>query len=132
MRKNGKEAIMWMRVMRKENLGGFKGWCLRTARYAWELPADQPSAIKEWESIPAKYKSTKWWKAPIGAPHFWAGGEFGHVALQSAFKGFVWGTDAPNVDKVGRVHMSYFSRKWGYEYLGWSSQFQNVKLPLDK
>ena len=128
--RTGKEAVRWMWQTSKAGTTGFQGWCLRTCRQAWGLRADDPSAIKEWESIPAHMKSRKWWLAPAGAPHFWSGGKFGHVALQSGVKGFVWSTDAPNSDKVGKVNLSWFNKHWGYKYLGWSKEFQNVRLPL--
>ena len=119
-----------MKVWKDERTPGFTGWCLKTCRTAWDLPADEPSAITEWNSIPDKYKNTKWWQAPIGAPHFWSGGTYGHVALQAATVGVVWSSDAPILDKVGKVPLKWFEDNWGYTYLGWSSQFQNEKLPL--
>ena len=128
--KTGTEAVRWMWLTSKANATGFAGWCLRTCRRAWGLPSDETSAIKEWNSIPASKKSTKWWLAPTGAPHFWSGGEFGHVALQSGVKGFVWSTDAPVNDKIGKVRIGWFKKHWGYKYLGWSKEFQNKQLPL--
>lgn len=119
---------MWL--WKRNKRAGLKGYCLRTCREAWDLPADQPSAIKEWESIPAKYKNTDWRKAPVGAPHFWAGGEYGHVAIQSRWRGFVYSTDAPIADRVGTVNIGWFRKRWGYRYLGWAKSFQNERLPL--
>ena len=128
----GKQAVKWMWRESKKGTTGFAGWCLRTCRTAWDLPADQPSALKEWQSIPADMKSTKWWLAPAGAPHFWIGGKHGHVALQSGIKGFVWSTDAPVNDKIGKVSIFWFEKNWNYVYLGWSKEFQNVVLPVAK
>ncbi len=130
MRSTGKEAIAWMRMVSKEQMTGVKGYCLRTCRLAWGLTSDQPSAIKEWESIPAKDKHTQWWTAPVGAPHFWRGGKYGHVALQANIKGLVYTTDAPVSDKVGRVTIGYFKKHWNYQYLGWADSFQNKNIPL--
>lgn len=131
MRNNGRAAVNWMWTASKTGLSGVKGYCLRTCRMAWGLPADDPSAIREWESIPAHMKvSKKWWLAPVGAPHFWAGGKHGHVALQSGIKGFVWSTDAPVADRVGKVTIGWFKKNWGYTYLGWSKEFQSEPLPL--
>lgn len=130
MRKNGRAAARWMWIQSTTGQTGFAGWCLRTCRQAWDLPADNPSAIEEWFSIPSDMKvEKKWWLAPVGAPHFWAGGKFGHVALQSGIKGFVWSTDAPTNDKVGKVSVGWFKKHWGYTYLGWSKEFQNKPLP---
>lgn len=129
MRKKGRDAAEWMRLASKAGMTGVQGWCLRTCRNAWSLPADNPSAILEWKSIPAEKKNNKWWLAPVGAPHFWEGGEFGHVAIQSGLKGYVWSTDAPVPDKIGRVSIFWFGKRWNYKYLGWSSEFQNKPLP---
>lgn len=130
MRKNGILAAAYMRDLAKNHAAGVKGYCLRTCRLAWGLPADQQSAILEWQSIPAKHKHFDPMKAPVGAPHFWATGKFGHVALQAEHEGFVWSTDLPTTDRVGLVHIDTPKRKWNAKYLGWSSQFQNQTLPL--
>lgn len=131
MRKSGKDAAKAMWLMKRDASDGVAGWCLRTCRLAWDLPTDEPSAIKEWESIPASKKSKKWWLAPVGAPHFWAVGKYGHVALQSNIKGMVLSTDAPVKDKVGRVSLFWFGKHWNAKYLGWSTEFQNKNLPLE-
>lgn len=130
MRKSGFEAVAYMETLAKKGATGVKGFCLRTCRLAWGLPADQPSAIKEWESIPAKFRNTNPNTAPVGAPHFWRGGKYGHVALQAEHEGYVWTTDLPVPNKVGLVDIDVINRKWRYTYLGWSSSFQNNALPL--
>ena len=131
MRPNGAKAAAWMRRWSLEGRTGVQGYCLRTCREAWGLPGDEASAIKEWHSIPADNRfKTRWSQIPVGAPVFFEGGEFGHVALASGIPGFVWSTDAPKADRIGLVHMSWFARRWRYRYLGWADQFQNQKLPL--
>lgn len=119
-----------MGSLSRNNATGVKGYCLRTCRLAWGLGSDQASAIKEWNSIPDLYKRFDPMTAPVGAPHFWSGGKYGHVALQAEHEGFVWTTDLPVTNKVGLVDIELIQRKWGYKYLGWSLQFQNTKLPL--
>lgn len=128
--KTGLQASDYMKQLHKTGATGVRGWCLRTCRTAWGLGGDEMSAIKEWNSIPADKKSLKWWKAPVGAPHFWAVGANGHVALQSRVKGIVWSTDAPVSDKVGPVSIKWFAKHWRAHYLGWSTEFQNKNLPL--
>lgn len=130
MRKNGVAAAAYMRDLSRSGATGVKGFCLRTCRLAWGLGSDEGSAIKEWESIPQRFKHTNPMTAPVGAPHFWAGGKFGHVALQAEHEGYVWTTDLPVTNKVGLVDIKYINLRWKYRYLGWSEQFQNVKLPL--
>lgn len=131
MRANGKLAAATMRKWSRDGRTGVRGYCLKVCRQAWDLPPDEPSAIEEWHSIPAKYRhKVRWSVIPVGMPVFFEGGKHGHVAIASALPGFVWTTDAPKVDRIGLVHISYFRRKWGYRYLGYSSYFQGKPLPL--
>lgn len=130
MRKSGAAAAAYMRDLAKNGATGVKGYCLRTCRLAWNLGSDEGSAINEWNSIPQKYRNTNPNTAPVGAPHFWRGGKYGHVALQAEHEGYVWTTDLPVANKVGLVDIKFINKKWNYTYLGWSSQFQNQLLPL--
>lgn len=130
MRKNGKLAAAYMAGLASSGATGVKGYCLRTCRLAWALGSDQGSAIAEWNSIPLKFKNADPMKAPIGAPHFWKVGKYGHIALQAEHEGYVWSTDAPTTNKVGLVDIKWFEKHWRATYLGWSSQFQNSVLPL--
>lgn len=130
--KTAAQAVAYMKDLAQNNATGVKGFCLRTCRLAWGLGSDEGSAIAEWNSIPDKFRNSDPNTAPIGAPHFWKGGKWGHVALQAEHEGYVWTTDLPVVNKVGLVDIRFINKKWGYKYLGWSSQFQNKKLPLGK
>lgn len=132
MRKSGLEAAAYMAGLSKKGATGVKGLCLRTCRLAWDLPGGSPSAIAEWNEIPAKYKNTDPDKAPIGYPHFWKVGKYGHVALQAEHEGYVWSTDAPVSNKVGLVDILWFSKHWRAQYLGWSSYFRGHELPPAK
>lgn len=109
---------------------GFQGWCLKTCREAWGAPADQPSAIKEWHSIPAerqhKFSQAQ---APLAAPVFWSGcGPFGHIALQAKHPDRVISTDAPKADQVGIVGRAWFEKHWGAKLLGWSCELNGVQV----
>lgn len=130
MKKDGRLAAREMEQAHKANSTVPAGFCLKTCRIAWGLAPDEPSAIKEWNSINPKNKRKNPNNAPVGAPHFWEGGKFGHVALQSRFKGYVWTTDVPK-GKIGLVHLSLIEEMWGYKYLGWSAELQNKVLPLN-
>ena len=130
MRISGNAAAAYMADLSKKSAGGVKGMCLRTCRLAWGLPSHRPSAIAEWNSIPEKYKHADPTRAPVGAPHFFAVGKYGHIALQAEHEGFVWSTDAPKSDRVGLVDITWFSRNWRAKYLGWSSWLNGYPLPL--
>ena len=135
MKRTGRAAAAQMRSWSLEGKRGVAGYCLRWVRLAWELPGDEISAIREWQSIPPEHRHRDASKAPVGAPHFWTGKRgalktYGHVALQALEPGWVWSTDAPTRDQIGRVPIGYFETRWGAIYLGWSSELQNRTLPL--
>jgi hypothetical protein len=109
---------------------GFQGYCHRTCQNAWGLPAKYASAIDAWNSIPKEHKNTDPLKAPISAPHFYDGGHYGHVVLQSDKKGMVFSTDAPVTDFVGEVSWDWFVKHWGKKYLGWSNYYNDEELQL--
>lgn len=130
MRKTGSEAAAYMQGLSRSGATGVEGMCLRTCRLAWGLPPDEPSAIKEWESIPERFRHKDPMTAPVGAPHFWRVGKHGHVAIQAAHEGYVWTTDLPAANRVGLVDILMVTTKWRAQYLGWSSQLNNRRLPL--
>lgn len=125
---NGVQAAANMRALAESGKTGVKGWCLKTCRTAWGLPGGVASAIEAWKKIPADKKFTDPKLAPIGAPHFWEIGKFGHIALQAEEVGKVWGTDSPETDKVGKVDIAWFAKHWKAKYLGWSLHLNGVDL----
>jgi hypothetical protein len=127
---NGVEAYANMKHLMTSGKTGLKGWCQKTCRGAWELPAGLPSAKAAWSAVPAAHRHTDPSKAPIGAPHFWLGGAFGHVALQSDKKGIVISTDSPATNRVGEVPIDYFAKHWGKKYAGWASNYMKQDLTL--
>lgn len=121
-----------MKAHRMHKTRGFKGWCQKTCRQAWGLPGGTPSANAAWDAIPAKYRNYDPATAPVGAPHFWRSRTFGHVALQSDRKGYIYSTDAPVSDYVGEVKLEWISQHWKRQtYLGWSSYYVGTKLNLE-
>ena len=85
----GRQAAEQMQQWHIERKTGVKGFCLKTCRLAWKIPAKYPSAISAWDNTPAKNKFTDPMLAPIGATHFWKGGRFGHIAIQSHKPGYI-------------------------------------------
>lgn len=128
----GTQAFSHMNIWRLQNKTGFLGYCHRTCQNAWGLPRMYASAIDAWNHVPKEHRHTDPKKAPIGAVHFWEGGSYGHVAMQSDRKGVVIGTDAPNPDHIGLEHIEFFTKNWGKKYLGWASQYNGVDLQLTK
>ena len=126
--RSGREAANQMQQWHIANKSGVKGFCLKICRQAWGIRAKYPSAISSWNNTPKKNKFTDPMTAPIGATHFWKGGKFGHVAIAADKPGYVWSTDLPIKDKIGRIYYTDVDKKWGYKYLGWTNKLNGVDL----
>jgi hypothetical protein len=104
------------------------GYCLRQVREWWQISGKYGSAIAAWNN--AKTKSTSR-TPPTGAPVFWSGGQYGHVAL-SLGNGYVRSTDAAGRGLVGTRPIDWFEKNWGQKYLGWTGDLNDITLPLRK
>jgi hypothetical protein len=128
--RTGAQAVAQMRRWSNSNKTGVKGFCLKTCREAYALPAKYPSAIIAWKNTPKKFKHKDPKLAPIGACHFYEGGKYGHIVLQSGMKNKVYGTDLPISDRIGLHHRNLPTRRWGYKYLGWTNWLNGHELKL--
>jgi hypothetical protein len=126
--KSGVDAAKTMQEWSKAGKTGVKGLCLKTCRLAWGIPAKFPSAISAWDNASTSSKNTNPLKAPVGYPHFFRGGKYGHIVIQSDKPGMVWSTDLPNKDKIGLVSWDETVKKWGFKYLGWTTELNGQKL----
>jgi hypothetical protein len=130
MKRSGVQAANQMKQWAEQGKTNVKGLCLKTCREAWGLPAKYPSAIVAWHNTPSRFKHTDPKKAPIGAVHYYEGGKFGHICIQSDLKNRVWGTDLPVENKIGLHHRRLPVNRWKYKYLGWSNWLNGKELPL--
>jgi hypothetical protein len=130
MKKTGIAAANQMKRWHIAGKTGVKGLCLKTCREAWGIGAKYPSAIIAWRNTPAKFRHTNPKTCPIGGVHYYEGGKYGHIVIQSDLKNKVWGTDLPVSDKIGLHHRNLPTRKWGYKYLGWSNWLNGEVLPI--
>jgi hypothetical protein len=130
MKKSGKEAANQMKRWHIAGKTNVKGLCLKTCREAWGIAAKYPSAIVAWRNTPARHRFTDFKKAPIGAVHYYEGGKYGHIVIQSDLKNKVWGTDLPVVNKIGLHHRNLPVNRWKYKYLGWSNWLNGEVLPI--
>jgi hypothetical protein len=128
--RTGTQAVAQMRRWSNSGKSGVKGLCLKTCREAYALPAKYPSAIIAWKNTPKKFKHTDPKLAPVGACHFYEGGKYGHIVLQSGLKNKVYGTDLPKSDAIGLHHRNLPTRRWGYKYLGWTNWLNGRELKL--
>jgi hypothetical protein len=124
----GKDAATWMAVAHQSNRRGVKGMCLKTCREAWKISAKYPNAIGAWNNTPARHKHFDPMKAPQGVTHFWKGGKHGHVAIAADKPGYIWTTDIPVKDTIGKIYYTGVTDAWGYKYLGWTTQLNGVDL----
>jgi len=122
----GYQAFANMKHLMDTHHSGVQGRCHATCQNAWGLPVMYASAIDAWNHVPKNDRHPDPSKAPIGAPHFWGGGQYGHVALQSDQKGIVISTDAPVTNFVCLVPVTWFAQHWCKTYLGWASNYNNT------
>lgn len=130
MKRSGLAASRQMERWSKAGKTNVKGLCLKTCREAWGIPAKYPSAIVAWNNTPKKHKHKDPKLAPVGAVHYYRGGKYGHIVIQSEKKGRVWGTDLPTSNKIGFHTRLLPVGRWNYKYLGWASWLNGFELPL--
>lgn len=118
--RTGGQALRWCR----DNRAWPQGYCLQYVRSAFGLAARYPSAIAAWKAATTRHTDPR---PPAGVPVFWAGGQFGHVAM-SAGMGECWSTDATQAGRVDKVRIDDLSRAWRYTYLGWSEDLNGQRI----
>lgn len=128
--RTGIQAAAQMKRWHERGRTGVKGMCLKTCREAYRIGPRYPSAIVAWRHTPKKRKRKDFRTAPVGALHFYEGGRYGHVVIQSDTRRLVWGTDLPVGDRVGLHHRSLPITRWGYKYLGWTDFLNGVVVEL--
>lgn len=102
------------------------GLCLRFVRTALGIPAVYPSAIAAWKGAQNKHTAGP---PPAGAPVFWSGGAYGHIAL-SVGGGRVLSTDIRRRGHVDEVAIDLVHDRWGLTYLGWSEDLNGRPVDL--
>lgn len=93
------------------------GMCLWHVQDAFQTNHWYPSAIEQWRNAAKKHPDDR--TPPIGAPVYWGGTRYGHIAIYVG-NGMVRSTDAGGSGNMGTVPISWFERNWGQTYLGWS------------
>lgn len=104
------------------------GMCLKFVRGpCWDVGSLYGSAIEAWNGAREKHDGDR--TPPVGAPCFYAGGQYGHAVIHVG-NGRVRSTDTPGTGSVGEVPLDHFEKAWGYRYLGWTGDINSVDLPL--
>jgi hypothetical protein len=104
------------------------GYCLRWVVTCWQAPSiGCPDAITSWEWALQKHPNDR--NPPVGAPVYYRGGNYGHIAICTA-PGRIRSTDCQGAGKVSEVALSWPEQAWGYPYLGWTGDLSKADLPL--
>lgn len=104
------------------------GYCQKYVRGpCWEVGSLYGSAIEAWNGAREKHPGDR--TPPVGAPVYYSGGSYGHVALYVG-NGRIRSTDCPENGQVGETDLDWPTRRWGHTYLGWTGDINAVHLPL--
>jgi hypothetical protein len=103
------------------------GFCLRYVRTWWGVGPKYASAWKAWLGSD-QHEGDR--TPPLGAPVFYRGGNFGHIAL-FAGDGKIISTDCSANGRVGRTDLDWPQRRWGHSYVGWGGSLNGVTLRFD-
>lgn len=104
------------------------GMCLKEVQLAYAGGNMYPSAINQWDNAKQKHRDDK--TPPVGAPVFYQGGRYGHVAIYIG-NGMVRSTDAGGRGVMGTKPLNWFQAGWGYKYLGWTGDIANRSIDFD-
>ena len=107
------------------------GMCLQYVRTWLEIPAGNPSAIAAWNAAKVKHVNGKDRDAqhpPKGAPVFWGGTRYGHIAL-AVNEDFGRSTDTTRSGQVSTREGDWWRLNWGMPYLGWTEDLNGVAIP---
>lgn len=102
------------------------GMCLKYVRTWLEIGSREASAADAWHA--AKYRHTDR-NPPPGAPVFYLGGEYGHIALTVDDDGNIRSTDCTSSGDVSESDLDWPTRKWGHDYVGWTEDVNGVSIP---
>jgi hypothetical protein len=107
------------------------GMCLQYVRTWLEIPAGNPSAIAAWNAAKRKHVNGRDKDAqspPRGAPVFWGGGKYGHIAL-AVNNDLGRSTDTTRAGQVSTQNGNWWRVNWNKPYLGWTEDLNGVDIP---
>lgn len=111
--RSGKEAAQVFRAKDFNKVGK----CLYEVQAAFASGHRYPSAIAQWHAAKHKHYGDR--TPPIGAPMYFSGGNYGHIAIYVG-NGKVRSTDVGGAGRMGTASIEWFRIHWGYSYLGWT------------
>jgi hypothetical protein len=107
------------------------GYCLKYVRAeAWRIGGLYASAIDAWHGAIKRHPGDR--NAPIGAPMFYEGGQYGHIVVAvETERDRMRSTDMPYSGVVNEGDIDWPVNNWGQKYLGWTEDLNAVDLPLE-
>lgn len=98
------------------------GYCLNFTWHCIDYPnsAGLASANAAWND--SSMRVTNGSTPPAGAPVYWGGGQYGHIAI-SLGGGNCRSTDYPSKGRIGTVSIKSLTRLWRLTYRGWSRDY---------
>lgn len=102
--------------------------CLKEVQLAFAGGNKYPSAINQWHNAKKKHRDDR--TPPVGAPVFYEGGQYGHVAIYIG-NGMVRSTDAGGRGVMGTKPLNWFASGWNYRYVGWTGDIADRDIDFD-
>lgn len=121
------EAIALGRDMIRNSVFVGSGYCLKTIRTLYAVPALYPDAETAWEEATRKHRTSDPTEIPRGAPVWWVNGGHGHVAL-SLGEDWCQSTDYQRSGYLGRARISDLASWCGGRLVGWSEDLNGVNV----
>ena len=115
------DAIRWSLRQHEHPSQSWRGLCQSHVRQAYGVAAWAPSAIAAWQRIPSskRHAGGSPMNAPRGAQLFYAGGQYGHVAIATGYENLrCLSNDYVHTGRIDYAPRSF--ARWGLRYLGWS------------
>jgi hypothetical protein len=122
--RTGHEALAWARNQHYHPSRNWHRLCQAFVRSCFDAPSYYGSAIASWYGADHRHTS---WPPPPAVPVWWAGGQYGHVAI-SAGDGYCWSTDIFRSGQVDKCLISTISRSWGRRYIGWGEDINERRV----
>lgn len=101
------------------------GLCLVFVRSMHDVPSLFGSAKAAWTHAGHQHTSKN---PPAGAPVYWSGGTYGHIALSTG-NGRCISTDIRRKGRPNEVDINTIRHDWGLRYLGWTEDLNG--RPVD-
>lgn len=104
---------------------GYGGLCLQFVRLCYGVGPKYVSAISAWNNAKYKHRTSSTKSIPKGAPIFFSGSKYGHVAVYAG-NGLMRTTRA----STGRIHTMRVATwlAYGYKLLGWTEDLNGVRV----